>query len=84
MDWKTPPGTEEPDPELAAAVEAAGRVAAVVDEATAWVAPGIRLIAFAGLLGVLVARMGTGLDSVLDLVRDFHAQELERIRARGH
>jgi hypothetical protein len=84
MDWKTQPETQEPDPELAAAVEAAGRVAAVVDEATAWVAPGIRLIAFAGLVGVLAARTGTGLDSVLNLVRDFHAQELDRIRTRGH
>lgn len=84
MNWKTPPETQEPDPELAAAVEAAGRVAAVVDEATAWIAPGIRLIALAGLVGVLAARTGTGLDSVLDLIKDFHAQELERIRTRGH
>jgi hypothetical protein len=84
MDWKTQPETQEPDPELAAAVEAAGRVAAVVDEVTAWVAPGVRLIALAGLVGILAARTGTGLDSVLDLVRDFHAQEMERICARGH
>jgi len=84
MDWKIQPEGREPDPELEKAIEAAARVAAAVDQATAHVPLGTRVVAFAGILGIVTARADAALEPVLDLVRDFYAQERERIANRGH
>jgi len=84
MRWEIEPSTEKPDPELEKAIEAAARVAVVVDQATAHVPLGTRVVAFAGLLGIAAARADAALEPVLDLIRSFYQEERERITRRGH
>ena len=84
MDWKIQPEGREPDPELEKAIEAAARVAAAVDQATAQVAPGVRLLGLSGLVGILAARLGASLDPIFELIKDLYEQEGRRIVNRGH
>ena len=82
--WKVRAEGQEPDPEVEKAIEAAARVAVVVDQATAHVPLGTRVVAFAGLLGIAAARADAALEPVLDLIRSFYQEERERITRRGH
>ena len=84
MDRKVLPETQEPDPRLAEAISEAARVAVVVDQATAHVPSGVRIIALAGLLGIAAARADAALEPVIDLIRSFYREEQERISRRGH
>ena len=84
MIWKVRAEGQEPDPELEKAIDAAARVAAAVDQATAHVAPGVRLLGLGGLIGILAARLGANLDSIFKLIKDLYEQEGRRIVNRGH